>query len=139
VFNIPCLRHHPIKPITQSVPEAINGEFESIPSFLVGVALVVSTVTRVVSNHGPSSEGEGGQGENGNNVHTEAHGEHADKTTGVGPHDHLLEMTDIGRPLVPPKFFSKLLQSAVKASKSKVFSHSSDFASFGSDSFLVNT
>ena len=57
--------HHPIEPIAQTVPEAADGEFESVPPLLVGVDPVVSAVAGVVRDHGPAGEGEGGEGREG--------------------------------------------------------------------------
>ena len=60
------------------------------------MAAVVSSVAGVVGDHGPPSEGPGGQGEDGDEVHAQSHGQKADGRAGVGPADHLVEMTDVG-------------------------------------------
>ena len=57
---------------------------------------VVSSVAGVVGDHGPPSEGPGGQGEDGDEVYAQPHGQKADGRAGVGPADHLVEMADVG-------------------------------------------
>jgi hypothetical protein len=109
VFHIPSLGHHPIEPITQAVPQPPNGEFESIPPVLVGMALVVATMAGVVRNHGPSGEGKGGQGNDREESHSESHGEHSDGSAEVGPEDHLVEVADVCIALIFLEFFSEFL------------------------------
>ena len=64
------------------------------------MAAIVSAVAGVMGDHGPPGEGPGGQGEDGDEVDAQTHGEQADGRAGVGPADHLIEMTDVGLSLL---------------------------------------
>jgi len=109
MFHVPSLGHHPVEPITQAVPQPPDGEFESIPPVLVGMALIVATMAGVMRNHGPSGEGEGGEGKDGEESHSESHGEHSDDSADVGPEDHFVEVADVCIALVSLEFFAEFL------------------------------
>ena len=88
------------EPITNTTPSTANGKLETVPPPLVGVASIVSPVTGVMGDHRPPGEGPGTQSKDGDDVHAKAHGEEANGGAGIGPGDHLVEMTDIGLALV---------------------------------------
>mmetsp|Transcript_18665 Transcript_18665/g.32096 ORF Transcript_18665/g.32096 Transcript_18665/m.32096 type:complete len:274 (+) Transcript_18665:613-1434(+) len=109
VLHVPRLGQHPIEPIAQAFPGSADGKFESVPTVLVGVALVVSTVAGVMSDHRPASEGECGQCDDRDGVDAESHGEHAHESAGVGPHDHFVQVFDVRGTLVLLELVSELL------------------------------
>ena len=88
------------EPIANATPSAADGKLEAVPTSLVGVAAIVSTVAGVVGNHGPPGEGPGGQGKDRDEVHAQSHGQNANGRAGVGPADHLVEMADVGLSLL---------------------------------------
>jgi hypothetical protein len=73
------------------------------------MALVVPAMAGVMSNHGPSSEGEGGQSHDGEESHSESHGENSYGSADVGPEDHLVEVADVCMALVSLEFFAEFL------------------------------
>ena len=109
MFHIPSFWHHPIKPISEPTPERSNGELESMPAFLIGVHPIISTVTGMVGDHGPSGEGPGGQGNNGDKVDAHSHGKHSHGGTHVGPSDDFIEVADIIFSLLLFESFSQFL------------------------------
>ena len=109
MFNIPGFGHHPIKPVSKTSPESSNGELESVPTLLTWMAFIVSSVTSVVSNHGPSGEGPGGKTNNGNEVNAESHGQHSNGSAEVGPSNDFIEVADIIVSLFLFKSFSEFL------------------------------
>lgn len=98
------IAHYNLSPLTEPIadaaPSAADGKLEAVPPSLIGVAAIVSTVAGVVGDHGPPGEGPGGQGEDGDEVDAQTHGQQTNGGTGVGPADHLVEMTDIGLSLL---------------------------------------
>lgn len=125
VLHVPGLWHHPIKPIAHSVPERADGELESVPAILVGVDFVVAAVAAsareeaelgqkqnarmnfargsvpcVMCDHCPSSEGEGREGDNREDAHTESHRGHAHDAAEVAPEHHFLQVADVGLALI---------------------------------------
>lgn len=64
------------------------------------MAAIVSTVAGVMGDHGPPGESPRGQGEDGDEVDAQSHGQQTNGGTGVGPADHLVEMADVGLSLL---------------------------------------
>jgi len=95
VLNIPCLWHHPIKPVTETAPTRSDSEPEAVPP-LVGVEFVISAMAGVMCDHSPSRERETAKKEDAHRVHTYAHGEQSHDSAQVRPQHHLLEMGYIG-------------------------------------------
>ena len=60
------------------------------------MAAIVSTVAGVMSNHGPTGEGPRAESDDTNKVDAEAHGKDTNGSTGVGPANHLVEVTNVG-------------------------------------------
>jgi hypothetical protein len=65
-------------------------------------------MARVMSNHGPSGEGECGQCHDGDNVHAKSHGKHTHKSTGITPHDHFVKVLDISGTLILLELITEL-------------------------------
>ena len=61
----------------------------------------------VMGDHGPTGEGPGGQGEDGDEVDAQSHGQHANGGAGVRPADHLVQMTDVGLTLLLLKLLTE--------------------------------
>jgi len=95
MFNIPRLRHHPVKPVEKTPPERSNGKLKSVPTLLIWMALIISSMTGVVSNHGPSGESPGGQTNDSCKVDAKSHGEHSNEGAHVGPPNHFIQVAHI--------------------------------------------
>ena len=63
------------EPIADATPGAADGKLEAVPPSLVWVAAIVSAVAGVMGDHGPPGEGPGGQGEDGDEVGAQTHGQ----------------------------------------------------------------
>mmetsp|Transcript_7581 Transcript_7581/g.17711 ORF Transcript_7581/g.17711 Transcript_7581/m.17711 type:complete len:282 (-) Transcript_7581:124-969(-) len=109
VFDIPCLGHHPVEPVAHAAPGPAEGKLEPIPPLLVGVDPVVSAVARVVRHHGPPGERERAQRKDREEVDAVSHRGEPDKGTHVAPHDHLLQVGDIGGALLLLELIAELL------------------------------
>ena len=59
MLHVPGLGHHPVEPVIESAPEGTDCELEPMPAFFIGMALVITSMARVMSDHGPSGEGPG--------------------------------------------------------------------------------
>ena len=117
VLNVPCFGEHPIKPVIESSPRGTNRKLESRPSVLVRMALFVTSVASVMSNHGPSGEGVQGQSHDSDGIHTEAHGQKSHSCETVRDKDHAVQMVHIIGSLFglqlfaqSPDFFSESLK-----------------------------
>jgi hypothetical protein len=107
VFHIPSLGHHPIEPITHTLPGSTDCKLEPIPTTLVGVAFIIPPMTSVVGNHCPPGKGKGRQGHDGDGTHTKSHSKQPHKSTHVTPHDHFVQMTHVSVTLVLFEFISE--------------------------------
>jgi hypothetical protein len=107
VFHIPSLGHHPIEPITHTVPRSTDSKLEPIPTTLVGVAFIIAPMTSVVRNHCPPCEGKSRQGHDGYDTNAKPHGKQTHQAAHVTPHDHFVQMTYISVALVLFEFISE--------------------------------
>lgn len=100
VLDVPSLWHHPVEPVSESVPEGSHGELETVPATLVRVDLIVTTVAGVVSDHSPTGEGPRREGDDGDEGYAVAHGGDAHEGAEVRPEHDLVKVGDVGGALV---------------------------------------
>ena len=87
VLHIPCLRLHPVAPISNATGNSAEGESSGI--VFAGIDAVVPAMAGVVRHHGPTRIGPGGQCRNRNWIGVEPQGSHTERTSNVAPVEYL--------------------------------------------------
>ena len=87
VLHIPCLRLHPVAPISNATGN--SAESESSRIVFAGIDAIVAAMAGVVRHHGPTRIGPGGQCRNRNWIGVKPHGSHTQRTSNVSPVEDL--------------------------------------------------
>merc|ERR1711990_596437 len=96
VLHVPGLWKHPIEPISPAPEHAAKGEGETV--VVTGlITLVVTTMARVVSDHGPTRKRVGAKTDDGDNACPAGHPhrKHADNEKRVAREYDAVEVADV--------------------------------------------